>query len=230
MADRQQEMSPFSLVHGVTSIQCQYETGHTNKATMADWQQEMAPFPVFSWTVSGVIVIGETNVGKTSLILSYFKTPFQGQTQRSTIGVEHKGLQKIELPFSGERINFHIYDAGGHERHRKVVLRNMKNAQVFLIVFDLCDKNTLTLAVTYWASMIKENSKYQLEKCIIYLVGTKSDLEGEREVSNERAQIYADQLGMRYYEASACSGHNIDNVFEQLFEDIDKIKAIKIAH
>ena len=106
----------------------------------------------------------------------------------------------------------------------------MKNAQVFLIVFDLCDKNTLTLAVTYWASMIKENSKYQLEKCIIYLVGTKSDLEGEREVSNDRAQIYADQLGMRYYEASACSGHNIDNVFEQLFEDIDKIKAIKIAH
>ena len=205
-------------------------TGHTNKAAMddADRQQERPPFSL----VSGVNVVGEPKVGKTSLILSYFKTPFQDQTQgqRSTIGVEHQGLKKIELPFSGEKINFHIYDAGGHERYRNVVLSYMKHARVFLIVFDLCDKNTLTLAVTYWVSMIKENSKYQLEECIIYLVGTKSDLEGEREVSNERAQIYADQLGMRYYEASACSGHNIDNVFEQLFEDIDTIKAIKIIY
>ena len=201
---------------------------NNNKAAMADRQIEMYPFSlVHRATVSGVTVVGEPKVGKTSLILSYLKTPFQDQTLRSTIGVEHKALQKIELPFSGERINFHIFDAGGHEHYRNVVLSYMKHARVFLIVFDLCDKNTLTLAVTYWVSMIKENSKYPLEECIIYLVGTKSDLEGEREVSNERAQIYADQLGMRYYEASACSGHNIDNVFEQLFEDIDTIKTTK---
>ena len=195
----------------------------------SDSPQERPPFSL----VSSVTVFGESNVGKTSLILSYINSPplnQPGTTQRSTIGVENSCLKQIKLPISNQTINLHIFDAGGLKRFRNVVLSYLKQGRIFFIVFDLCNEDTFKSAVTYWMRVIKENCKCTLDECLVYLIGTKCEVEQYREVSHERAQIFADQFGIKYFEVSAFSGHNVDNLFQVLYADIDNVKAIKIIY
>lgn len=144
--------------------------------------------------------------------------------------MENSCLKQIELPTSSEIINLHLFDAGGHERFRNVVLSYLKQGRIFFIVFDLGDEDTFKSAVTYWMRVIKENCKYALDECLIYLIGTKCEVEQDREVSQERAQIFADQFGIRYFEVSAFSRHNVDCLFKTLYADIDEVKAIKIIY
>ena len=57
---------------------------------------------------------------------------------------------------------------------------------------------------------------------MIYLVGNKVDKEEERKVSTAEGKKLADELGLPFIETSAKSGENIENLFSDMIEDLDK--------
>lgn len=54
----------------------------------------------------------------------------------------------------------------------------------------------------------------QGERSKTILVGAKSDLAQDRQVSYQEGMLIAEELGLNYIEVSAITGHNIKNMFD----------------
>jgi len=48
---------------------------------------------------------------------------------------------------------------------------------------------------------------------VIFLIGNKSDLEAQRDVTYEEAKQFADENGLMFVEASAKTGENVEDAF-----------------
>ena len=166
-----------------------------------------------------VTTIGEDSVGKTWLLRTFVDKLRPGYVVPATVGVDFC-TKTVTLP-NNRRIKLQLWDTSGQERFRTITFAYFRRRPGFLLVFDSTRKKTFDLAISYWLKKIEEHST--TPNHVIYLVGTKCDLKDERDISQERAQIVADELGLRYFEVSSYFSYNIDLVFQTLAQDIDEI-------
>ena len=153
-----------------------------------------------------VLLLGDTDVGKSSLILRYTEEAFNSKLVNS-IGVDFK-MKKKEI--DGKIIKVQIWDTAGHERFRSITYSYYRGANAIIIVFDITDKKSF-LSITEWLKQIEKHAKENVFK---FLVGNKSDLAEERKVTFEEAKEYADKHDLPYIETSAKEGININELFE----------------
>ena len=169
-----------------------------------------------------ILTLGESSVGKSSIILRYTNGHFNQQIL-STTGIDFR--TKI-IEYNEQKIKLVIYDTSGQERYRTIAANYYKNADGILFVYDITNKSTLTFK--YWLEQIKEKSSIQS----IILFGNKTDLEnGEdenysREISLEEGNTVAKEFGLKLFEGSAKEGINIDEAIEELVGLIYKEKKI----
>lgn len=105
-----------------------------------------------------------------------------------------------------------MWDTAGQEKFRTITSAYYKGAQGVIFAFDLTDKNTLN-DVKNWLSEVE---KYNNKRPVKILVGTKSDLVSERQVSREEAMRFAENEGMTYLECSAKTNKNVDDIFTKI--------------
>ena len=153
-----------------------------------------------------VLLLGDTDVGKSSLILRYTEETFNSKLVNS-IDVNFK-MKKKEIDV--KIIKVLIWDTAGHERFRSITYSYYRGANVIIIVFDITDKKSF-LSITEWLKQIEKHAKENVFK---FLVGNKSDLSEERKVTYEEAKEYADEHDLPYIETSAKEGININELFE----------------
>ena len=153
-----------------------------------------------------VLLLGDTDVGKSSLILRYTEETFNSKLVNS-IGVDFK-MKKKEI--DGKITKVQIWDTAGHERFRSITYSYYRGANAIIIVFDITDKKSF-LSITEWLKQIEKHAKENVFK---FLVGNKSDLAEERKVTFEEAKEYADKHDLPYIETSAKEGININELFE----------------
>ena len=153
-----------------------------------------------------VLLLGDSDVGKSSLILRYTDETFNSKLVNS-IGVDFK-MKKREI--DGKIIKVQIWDTAGHERFRSITYSYYRGANSIIIVFDLSDKKSF-ISITEWLKQIEKHAKENVFK---FLVGNKSDLEDERQVAYEEAKQYADEHDLPYIETSAKNGININELFD----------------
>lgn len=79
---------------------------------------------------------------------------------------------------------------------------------MLLVAFSLADSTSLHQAKQLVGFINK------IKKFSTILVGTKSDLHAERQISSEESLLAANDLGCPYVETSAASGINIEQVFQ----------------
>ena len=165
-----------------------------------------------------ISILGETKVGKTSMISVLKGNGFQ-DLMLSTIGIDSV-IDKAE--FDGQEYIFKIFDTAGQERYEKIVSSTTINvSDGFLMVFSV--DNTVTFEkINQWLDFIEEHADIK-EKPIV-LVGNKVDID-KREVTNEDGINLAKQKGMKYFETSAKTGFGIKEAFHQLYKDIYDIYA-----
>jgi GTPase SAR1 family protein len=90
-------------------------------------------------------------------------------------------------------------------------------------VFDLTDKKSFE-KVQSWIHSVKEFSN--LNDCMI-LLGNKVDLENNREISNQEAELLSERYNIKYFETSAKENTNVDEAFLNIISQIsEKIKPI----
>lgn len=157
-----------------------------------------------------VIVIGDQNVGKTSLILRHAENKFK-ENYLPTLGVSIT-TNSIDLPLRKARVNFSIWDFGGQQYFRRVRLSYYAGCQACIIVFDITNKESFE-NVMKWD---EERKRFAGGDIPTILLANKSDLAANRVVSEQAIVELANSHGFTYFETSALTGSNVPDAFNLL--------------
>jgi small GTP-binding protein len=159
-----------------------------------------------------LIVVGETSVGKTSILQQWLNQTFTKDTA-PTIGA---GFSTVQLLVHGSPQTFNVWDTAGTPEFRSVVPMYCRQASLAIIVFDLTVTTTFH-KVRDWYDFVRETADPGF-----LLVGNKVDLVDDREVDREKAEEFAKSLGCTYVEMSACTREGIDDFQAALTEVAEK--------
>ena len=175
-----------------------------------------------------LIIIGESNVGKTSLYIRYTENKFDPNV-KTNICIDFKA-KTITLG-TLETVKLLIWDTAGSEKYRSIAYSYYKNAQGILLCFDITNRRSFDELKNFWKGFIDEyleTGNANNKVCLVYLIGTKLDLARERKVSVEEATEVAKQFEGKYFETSALTGENVNLAFleftKHLVEKYDSIK------
>ena len=165
-----------------------------------------------------ILIVGDSNVGKTSLLLKYVDDIFQ-ETHLATIGVEFK-LKEITLDNKIYKLN--IWDTAGQERFKSITKSFFKAADGIVFVYDITKKATFD-NLKNWIN--DAESKTTNFKSIV--VGNKIDLENNREVDYNLGKNFCEKKNCPFLETSAKINMRVEDIFLTLVKDILKYKVIK---
>jgi len=150
-------------------------------------------------------MVGDSGVGKSSLLKRFATREFTGD-YTSTIGVDFE-IKTLEV--DGKMVKLQIWDTAGQERFLNITTSYYKGAHCILLVYDITQLETFE-HLQKWYAQIQEHSTGNVQ---ILLVGNKSDLSDNRQVTYEDAEKLANKLGVSVFEASAKDGTNVDQAF-----------------
>ena len=160
------------------------------------------------------IIIGDSSVGKSNLLLRYAHDKFNEDYQ-ATIGVEF-GAKNVEI--NNKTFRIQIWDTAGQENFRSITRAYYKNSVCAIIVYDITNKESFN-NIQNWI----EDCKNQCPKTIFFvLVGNKNDLENERKVSFDEGKKFADSNDILFFESSAKTGNNVEDIFYKSAECISE--------
>lgn len=164
-----------------------------------------------------IILVGDTSVGKTSLVNRFMGFEFQ-ENYQCTINADFK-IKSLTIDQStGAELT--IWDTCGQERYRSITRQYFRDAHGVILVYDVHNENTFK-GLYIWLNEIRINC--QKDICIM-LVGNKIDLDN-RVISKEQGNDFALKNKLMYVETSSKEGINIDSPFENLASNIiQKIK------
>ena len=103
-----------------------------------------------------VVLIGESGVGKTSIINRYISDTFS-PVLTATPGASFTN-KKIFMKDYNQSIKFEIWDTAGQEKYRALAKVFYKNAAVCILVYDITRKNSFEELKNYWVNEIKANA------------------------------------------------------------------------
>ena len=163
-----------------------------------------------------VLLLGDTTVGKTCFLMKYTDKTFQ-EVHMSTIGLDYR-LKTMTLK-SGKNVKLQIWDTAGQDRFRSITKNYYKSANGIILIYDVTSLLTYENVKT-WISQIREEAP---QNVVIFIAGNKIDMEEERKVKTEDGIKLADEYGFLFFETSAKNDININETFEDLVEEIDKV-------
>jgi len=152
-----------------------------------------------------IILVGDTNVGKTSISTRYITKKFQSESE-PTIGA---GFFSRELVIQGVNCTLTIWDTAGQEEYRYLVPVYYRNAAIAIVVFDQTNHSTF-VSVPSWIEDVQKNAGQDV---ILVLCGNKTDIEPKM-VDSEKILEIENKYGLIYIETSAITGYGISKLFE----------------
>ncbi|CAA7027346.1 unnamed protein product [Microthlaspi erraticum] len=160
------------------------------------------------------IVIGDTGVGKSCLLLQFTDKRFQ-PVHNLTIGAEF-GARMINI--DNKPIKLQIWDTAGQERFRSVVRSYYRLGAGALLVYDITRRETFN----HVASWLEDARQHANANMTIMLVGNKCDLSRKRAVSTEEGEQFAREHGLIFMEVSAKTNQNVEEAFIKTAATINK--------
>ena len=155
--------------------------------------------------VFNILLLGDSNVGKTSLIIRFIKDKFE-ENNSSTVGLE---FADKEIKINDNIIRLHILDTAGQEKYKSIAKSAIKRANGIIFVFDLNSEESFD-NIKYWLMSSLEVSN-DFNKI---LVGNKYDL--RREVDKDKVQKLIEKYNFKYFETSAKDGKNVQLIFKEI--------------
>ncbi|XP_068930161.1 ras-related protein Rab-33A [Petaurus breviceps papuanus] len=160
-----------------------------------------------------IIVIGDSNVGKTCLTFRFCGGTFPDKTE-ATIGVDFK---EKTVDIEGEKIKVQVWDTAGQERFRKSMVEHYyRNVHAVVFVYDVT-KMTSFINLKMWIQECNGHAVSPLVPRV--LVGNKCDLRGQIQVPSSLALKFADAHNMLLFETSAKDpkeSQNVESIFMSL--------------
>ena len=143
-----------------------------------------------------IVLVGESGVGKTNLIRVVNDESFQKEAI-STISSSY--IEK-DIIVNNKKFCYSLWDTVGQETYRSLNEMYIKDAKIVLVVFALNDQKSYQ-ETNFWINNAKGSLKKG--KYLMALVGNKSDLVSEQEVTDEEVKKRAAELEIDFTLTSA---------------------------
>ncbi|KAM3174532.1 Ras-related protein Rab-3 [Hymenolepis weldensis] len=164
-----------------------------------------------------ILIIGNSSVGKTSFLVRYAEDSFTSAFV-STVGIDFK----VKTVFrQDKRVKLQIWDTAGQERYRTITTAYYRGALGFILMYDITNEDSFNAHFRFDADKsVTQIKTYSWDNAQVVLVGNKSDLGAERQVTTERGRSLADTLGLKFFETSAKDNVNVKAVFDLMVDII----------
>ncbi|NXG03889.1 RAB17 protein, partial [Sakesphorus luctuosus] len=159
-----------------------------------------------------VVLLGSMSVGKSSLAYRYVRNDFREFLP--TVGCSFF-TQTLNLEEA--TVRFEIWDTAGQEKYQSVCHLYYRDAHAALLVYDIASKETLKRAKLWLEDLEK---KFLPDEIVIALVGNKTDLAAEREVTTEEGEEFARTKGLLFMETSAKSNYQVNDIFMAIVQEL----------
>ncbi|XP_059887503.1 ras-related protein Rab-26 isoform X6 [Delphinus delphis] len=146
-----------------------------------------------------VMLVGDSGVGKTCLLVRFKDGAFLAGTFISTVGID-----------------FRIWDTAGQERFRSVTHAYYRDAHALLLLYDVTNKASFN-SIQAWLTEIQEYAQHDV---VLMLLGNKVDSAQERVVKREDGEKLAKEYGLPFMETSAKMGLNVDLAFMAIAKEL----------
>ncbi|KAK8871023.1 hypothetical protein M9Y10_008936 [Tritrichomonas musculus] len=160
-----------------------------------------------------VMLLGDTGVGKTSLLNKYMDSSAVLSKGKPTIGIDYasKRLDVENVP-----TYVHFWDLSGDEIYIEVRNEFYPEANGIILCYDVSNHDSFD----HLNNWIEEGKKYNADWSSMILVGCKSDLNSA--VTPDQAKSFAHKLGVNSFQTSAKNGSNIEEAFNDILKTIQK--------
>eukprot|EP00066_Takifugu_rubripes_P016290 XP_011605556.1 PREDICTED: ras-related protein Rab-19-like [Takifugu rubripes] len=160
-----------------------------------------------------IILVGDSNVGKTCVVQS-FKSGIFMEKQQNTIGVD---FTVRTLDIDGKKVKMQVWDTAGQERFRTITQSYYRSAHGAMVAYDITRRPTFE-SVSHW---IREVEHYGAASVVLILIGNKSDLQAQRQVLFEDACTLAENNGaLAVLETSAKEAQNVEAAFTLMAREL----------
>eukprot|EP00954_Amorphochlora_amoebiformis_P018495 1326487-Amorphochlora_amoeboformis.AAC.1 len=161
-----------------------------------------------------VVVLGQTGVGKTSMIHRYTKGDFKSNTQTTIGGAYCKKVVKVK----GWNVSLHIWDTAGQERFRSMAPMYYRGAKAGVLVYDCTEEGTLNRIKGWYNGMLASPTPRAQSDCLHlaynpFLAGNKCDATQITAKHLDKAQKIAGELGAKLFQTSAKTGKGLNELF-----------------
>ncbi|CAI8058399.1 Ras-related protein Rab-12 [Geodia barretti] len=169
-----------------------------------------------------VVLCGPVS-GKTTLVYRFTTGRSRAGMTPATIGAQ---FFRKAVSVSGETVELQMWDTGAY----LTALHGLNSSKLLTVYLTKAHGVVLVYDITHMESFrdLRDRVKY-IQKCVheeteFVLMGTKKDLEAGREVSRELGETFAEERGFHFFEASATTGENFNELFHCLAEQIVRKK------
>ncbi|KAI3380575.1 hypothetical protein SNEBB_005898 [Seison nebaliae] len=197
------------------SFQIRRDSDVESNETMKDAADLQAVMNVTPERVFKVVFVGDSNVGKSSFIGRFCSGEFLNQL-RATISFDFQVKTK---QIDNKYIAIQLWDTAGHERYKAFTKQYYRRADGVIIMYDVTSEQSF-MNTRDWLTSVVEVQDWT----VVCLVGNKIDLVdtddvlngSTRRISYKQGAQLADQFGCLFYESSAKTNENIDEIMEAL--------------
>ena len=166
---------------------------------------------------SKVVLLGDTSVGKTSLLNRIINDSFEDSVA-STVGASYS-YRSVDV--DDVEVKFQIWDTAGQERYRCLSPIYCRDAQLGFIVFSANEKKTFDV-IDFWVNSLVENGGSNV---LLFLIANKIDLPREESgVTTEEGQKKADEIHASYIELSAKTGAGVEELIQMAAQEYVELK------
>ncbi|PNF39033.1 Ras-related protein Rab-37 [Cryptotermes secundus] len=153
-----------------------------------------------------VMLLGDSGVGKTCLLVRFRDGLFLSGNFISTVGIDFRN--KV-VTVDQSKVKLQIWDTAGQERFRSVTHAYYRDAHALLLLYDVTNKTSFD-NIRAWLGEIRE---YAQDDVVIMLLGNKADCGSERVVRKEDGERLAREYNVAFMETSAKTGLNVELTF-----------------
>ena len=158
-----------------------------------------------------VVLLGESGVGKTSIISQFVSKIFK---PKSSTSLSAQFTSKvIDFPDYRKSIRFDIWDTVGQEKYRSLTKIFYKDAKIIIFVYDITTEYSFNALKEYWYNETVNNTE---GNPIYALCANKYDLYEKQVVKNEDGMEFAKKINAIFQNTSAARDTGINNLFEKL--------------
>ena len=160
-----------------------------------------------------VILLGESSVGKTSLIKVAIGKKFNS-SELTTYSANYS-IKKFN--YNGKEYTFNLWDTIGQEKYRALTKMFFKDSKIIILVYDITSEKSFKELEYWYSQVVNELGK---EGYYLAIVGNKNDLYNQEKINKDQGKKFAESKNGKFKLTSAKDDPlSFNSLLEQMFKE-----------